>query len=123
MARITLTDKLRTAKQFVEPEIVEKPLVQVQDDTSEEEEDDGEETQEESDVEMGEEYGDDGEPEIIDEDELELERLVFGDSAGFREGLKGFTGDKAQRDEVAVDSLEDSGTGLEGLDDAEVRGF
>jgi U3 small nucleolar RNA-associated protein 18 len=122
MARIKLADKSRTAKKFVEPEVVEKPLVRVQDDPSEDEED-GEDMQEDSDEEMGEEYGDDGEPELIDEDELELERLVFGDSAGFREGLKGFTGDKARREEVVDDSLEDGATGLEGLDDADVRGY
>ncbi|KAF2766544.1 WD40 repeat-like protein [Teratosphaeria nubilosa] len=47
-----------------------------------------------------------------DETEIELERLVFGDSAGFREGLRV----AEKEDEVDVD--EDGDTGFEGLDDA-----
>ena len=59
----------------------------------------------------------DGEDEESDKDdgEIELERLVFGDSAGFREGLKGSA--------LAVrEDEEDEGeaTGLDGLDDADV---
>ncbi|KJX92726.1 small nucleolar ribonucleoprotein complex subunit [Zymoseptoria brevis] len=45
-----------------------------------------------------------------DETEEELERLVFGDSAGFKAGLKDF-------DEEG-EAGEEDGTGLEGLDDA-----
>lgn len=50
-----------------------------------------------------------------DETEEELERLVFGDSAGFRERLKGFP-----QEEAAGSEDEQDITGLEGLDDAEV---
>ncbi|KAI7356884.1 WD40 repeat-like protein [Hortaea werneckii] len=61
----------------------------------------------------------DGEPER-DETERELERLVFGDSAGFREGLD----DAAHDDEPSEqeDDEEEDGegqpSGMEGLDDA-----
>jgi len=55
-----------------------------------------------------------------DETELELENLVFGDSAGFREGLKGFALDE-QEDGEGEEHEEASLTdGLEGLDDADV---
>lgn len=63
----------------------------------------------------------DGEPER-DETERELERLVFGDSAGFREGLD----DAAHDDEPLEqeDDEEEDGegqpSGMEGLDDAAV---
>jgi U3 small nucleolar RNA-associated protein 18 len=50
-----------------------------------------------------------------DETEEELEHLVFGDSAGFRERLKSFP----QDDAAGVEDEQDM-TGLEGLDDAEV---
>lgn len=52
-----------------------------------------------------------------DEAEEELERLVFGDSEGFREGLKGFKLNDEEDDE-GEDS--DAQGGLEGLDDADV---
>jgi hypothetical protein len=131
MSRISLAEKPRTAKRFVESKIVERPLVRLPDQSEEDDDDDGEEVdrddeEEDADVEMDEANDDDEEDyedqesEQIGEDELELERLVFGDSAGFRENLKGFTGDKARRGEVADDSLEDGVTGLEGLDDADV---
>ena len=50
-----------------------------------------------------------------DESEEELERLVFGDSAGFREGIQNFA-------LVADDEEQDANgrTGLEGLEDADV---
>lgn len=53
-----------------------------------------------------------------DEMEEELERLVFGDSVGFREGLQDF----GQEDEEGGEEQdeEDGTTGLEGLDDAQV---
>lgn len=58
----------------------------------------------------------DGEPEK-DATEEELERLVFGDSAGFREGLRDVSSDEAED----VEEEEQEGvTGLEGLDDAQV---
>ena len=61
----------------------------------------------------------DGEPER-DETERELERLVFGDSAGFREGLE----DAAPDDEASTqeDGEDEEGqpSGMEGLDDAAV---
>lgn len=47
-----------------------------------------------------------------DEAELELERAVFGDSAGFREGLREVEQDQEETEEGV--------TGLEGLDDADV---
>lgn len=52
--------------------------------------------------------------------EEELERLVFGDSEGFREGLRDFKLDDGDMDE---DEEEDGDTesGLEGMDDADVR--
>ena len=65
---------------------------------------------EESDV----EFELDGEPEN-DDTEDELERLVFGDSAGFREGLK----DVESGEEVG-DERDAETTGLEGFDDADV---
>ena len=52
-----------------------------------------------------------------DETEQELERLVFGDSAGFREGLRDFALD---RQESESEDGEDAAVGLEGLDDADV---
>jgi hypothetical protein len=50
-----------------------------------------------------------------DETEEELEHLVFGDGAGFRERLKSFPQGDVSRGEDEQDI-----TGLEGLDDAEV---
>ena len=50
-----------------------------------------------------------------DETEEELEQLVFGDRAGFRERLKGFP-----QQDALEGAAEQDGTGLEGLDDAEV---
>lgn len=60
------------------------------------------------------EFESDGEPEK-DETEVELERLVFGDSAGFREGLRDFA-----REEREDEGAEEETTGLEGLDNADV---
>lgn len=69
------------------------------------------EAEQESDVEINV----DGEPEK-DETEQELERLVFGDSAGFRDGLR-----ESSDVEVEDSEQEEEGaTGLEGLDDAQV---
>jgi U3 small nucleolar RNA-associated protein 18 len=65
------------------------------------------ESQDESDVEIKV----DGEIEK-DETEEELERLVFGDSAGFKAGLRDFDNED--------DVEEEDDTGLEGLDDAAV---
>ena len=50
-----------------------------------------------------------------DEEEEELEQLVFGDSSGFRDHLKNFQ-------QEAVDNAGDDQdiTGLEGLDDGDV---
>lgn len=50
--------------------------------------------------------------------EEELERLVFGDSEGFREGLRDFNLDDQETKED--DSENDSEGGLAGLDDADV---
>jgi hypothetical protein len=52
-----------------------------------------------------------------DEAEEELERLVFGDSEGFREGLRDF---KLDDDEVEEDGNDSDASGLEGMDDADV---
>ena len=52
-----------------------------------------------------------------DDTEIELEKLVFGDSAGFREGLRDFAIDKQQDYDQAAG---ESAAGLEGLDDADV---
>ena len=67
-----------------------------------------------------EEPGEDSDVEFVldgeiekDESEEELERIVFGDSAGFRSGLKEFA--LAKQEEEDVDR-----SGLEGLDDADV---
>lgn len=56
----------------------------------------------------------DGEPEKSETEE-ELERLVFGDSAGFRRSLKDSALEQANWEESA-----DEETVLEGLDDADV---
>lgn len=69
------------------------------------------ESEEESDV----DFELDGEPEK-DDVEQELERLVFGDSAGFREGLREVALGEAESD----GEDEDAATGFEGLDDADV---
>jgi hypothetical protein len=65
--------------------------------------------------------------EEIDEEEEELERLVFGDAAGFRKGIRGFkTSEKlAKGKEVVLANAEGeeetgTGTGLEAIDDADV---
>lgn len=52
-----------------------------------------------------------------DEAEEELERLVFGDSEGFREGLRDF---KLDDDEAEKDGDDSDASGLEGMDDADV---
>ena len=52
-----------------------------------------------------------------DEAEEELERLVFGDSEGFREGLRDF---KLDDDEAEEDGDDSDASGLEGMDDADV---
>jgi U3 small nucleolar RNA-associated protein 18 len=51
-----------------------------------------------------------------DETEMDLERLVFGDSAGFRKGL----GEIAVTQDAEQGQDEAGATGLEGLDDADV---
>lgn len=56
----------------------------------------------------------DAEPEKS-EGEEELERLVFGDTAGFKENLKSSALAKAESEDS-----DDGITGLEGLDDADV---
>ncbi|KAF7185774.1 putative U3 small nucleolar RNA-associated protein 18 [Pseudocercospora fuligena] len=90
--------KSKQVKASKRQEIVQQPTPPAQD----------EEMEDESDVEIVV----DGEMEK-DETEEELERLVFGDSAGFREGLKDF-------DAEEVEEQEEDGTGLEGLDDAQL---
>lgn len=70
---------------------------------------------EDEDEEMEEEVDDEEEESDKDDAEIELERLVFGDSAGFREGLKGSA--LALREEGEDD---EQTAGLDGLDDADV---
>ena len=64
-----------------------------------------------------------------DEAELELEKLVFGDDVGFREGLKSYNHDDGSP--ISSEVLEEDqqgpndenstdGEGLEGIDDADV---
>lgn len=58
-----------------------------------------------------------------DEEEEELERLVFGDAAGFRQGIKGFKNaeEEAKGKELVVkDPDVDSGPGLETVQDEDV---
>jgi U3 small nucleolar RNA-associated protein 18 len=58
-----------------------------------------------------------------DSEEEELERLVFGDAAGFRQGIKGFkTSEELAKGKelVLADVDAEAGTGLEGIDDADV---
>jgi U3 small nucleolar RNA-associated protein 18 len=73
--------------------------------------------QEESDAGSDVEFVTDGDMEK-DEAEEELERLVFGDSEGFREGLKDF---KLNDEDAEEGEDGDAQGGLEGLDDADVR--
>ena len=74
-------------------------------------------------------YGvlEDGGPMEKDETELELEKLVFGDDAGFREGLKLYrndtvdTSDERSGEDVAAGSAEDAEVGdLNAVDDVDV---
>jgi hypothetical protein len=74
--------------------------------------------QEESDAGSDVEFVTDGDMEK-DEAEEELERLVFGDSEGFREGLKDF---KLNDEDAEEGEDGDAQGGLEGLDDADVCG-
>jgi hypothetical protein len=58
-----------------------------------------------------------------DSEEDELERLVFGDSAGFRQGIKGFkTSEELTKGKelVLINTDAETGTGLEAVDDADV---
>ena len=71
--------------------------------------------QEDEDEEMDDGADDEDEESERDETELELERLVFGDSVGFREGLKDSA--LAVREDEEDDEQAD---GLDGLDDADV---
>lgn len=61
----------------------------------------------------------DEEPER-DETERELERLVFGDSAGFKEGLNVAAQDDEASEQDEEDDEEGQPSGMEGLDDAAV---
>jgi hypothetical protein len=74
--------------------------------------------QEESDAASDVEFVTEGDLEK-DEAEEELERLVFGDSEGFREGLKDF---KLNDENAEEGEDSDAQGGLEGLDDADVCG-
>lgn len=63
-----------------------------------------------------------------DETELELEKLVFGDEAGFQEGLGAYkrkfrtiVREGVEEDQRGVEQLDELGEGIEGVDDADVR--
>lgn len=75
-------------------------------------------TMDEDDDESNVEFKLDGEAEK-DETEQELERLVFGDSAAFRDGLKDFALDEQASEEEDEEETAPQ-TGLAGLDDADV---
>lgn len=77
------------------------PLTFDEEDSEEEHEEQEQEQDTESDDELAK-----------DEAEIQLERLVFGDSGGFRDGLRDFDKEEEAADEET--------TGLEGLDDAQV---
>ena len=65
----------------------------------------------------------DNEPLAMDKDatEEELERLVFGDSAGFRQGITGFTrGGQLVRAQDDGESADDAGNQLDDMADADV---
>lgn len=72
--------------------------------------------QQDADEGMEDEYESGGD-EVSDKDdtELELERLVFGDSAGFREGLQ-----SSALADRAVEEDDGEAAALDGLDDADV---
>lgn len=56
-----------------------------------------------------------------DETELELEKLIFGDEAGFQEILSTYRSTQAVLSPVSDDDvLQDGGEGLTGIDDADV---
>ncbi len=67
------------------------------------------------------------EPRQKDRTEIELERLVFGDELGFFDGLKSIQDDTAPglvgeaETQAEGDETEETGEGLEGVDDADVR--
>ena len=61
----------------------------------------------------------DSEPEK-DATEEELERVVFGDSAGFREGLGNWALEEEEEEEEEEESEGNDTSGLEGLDNADV---
>ncbi len=67
------------------------------------------------------------EPRQKDETEIELERLVFGDELGFLNGLKSIQDDTAPalvgeaEPQAEGAENEETGEGLEGVDDADVR--
>lgn len=97
-------------------EVVQQPTPPAQDH-------DNDEKMEEMEI----EYADSGsEADIVvdgemekDATEEELERLVFGDRMGFREGLRHFDVDEADSADHDDDG-DDATTGLEGLDDAQL---
>lgn len=99
--------KSKQAKTAKSRDFVQQPTPPAQDDDESE------------DVEMS----DESEAEIVvdgelekDETEEELERLVFGDSTAFRDGLRDFDPEAGDEDIAGYDAT----TGLEGLDDAQV---
>jgi U3 small nucleolar RNA-associated protein 18 len=108
MSRTTTKVRSKASREFQIPEIAEQPLVKLQDEESE----GSDRSEDDADME------EDGSDEEIDEDEKELERLLFGDSAGFREGLRNLDDDEDEEESGA----EDEATGLEGVDDAAVSG-
>ena len=75
----------------------------------------------------GDRASEDGEAMEKDETELELEKLVFGDDAGFREGLKQYRNgitdsfdSASDKDIVAGSATEAEEEDLDAVDDADV---
>lgn len=99
--------KSKQSKIAKKQETVQQPTPSSYDEDDEQDD----ESDVESDVEI--EVGD-GELEK-DEAEEELERLVFGDSSGWREGLRDSAPGEGEEQEQ-----DDGTTGLEGLDNAQV---
>ncbi|KAK6435738.1 U3 snoRNP protein [Oleoguttula sp. CCFEE 5521] len=108
MATKTLNRPAATLETWNAPQETRQTELQVRPGSDDEEE----VVENDSEIEFG--PGHDDEEEAKDDDEAELERLVFGDSDGFRQNLKNFSLDTEKDEgEDGADS-----TGLEGLDDA-----
>ena len=105
--------RFRSRKPVKNAETIQQPAPPTQDDSSD-----------------AEDHLESDDPMEKDQTEVELEKLVFGDDAGFLEGLKSHRQEVARLD---VDQLEEVGEGkdtsadedegLEGIADADVKSF